>query len=369
MGPGPGPEGPAAALTDRAATVRVHNGVVVGIEVDPDAAAAGLRVSALRSLPGDAASGIPAGGHPAPGAVAGAADAFVDLSTALMADGVVVDLAPGAVISGPVVISHQLSGAGAAVGSRSIVRCGRNSQGSVVEEVVSSPELLLVLPVVELDLEEGSNLDYAGVQHLGAQAWQVAYQASRVGRDASLRSLSVALGGYYARMRTDSRLVGAGGSSRLLALYFGDGDQMHDFRTLQEHDAPKTTSDLLFKGAVKDRAHGVYSGLIRVRPGAAGTNAFQTNRNLVLSEGATAWSVPNLEIEDNDVRCSHASAVGPVDEEQLYYLESRGIPPDVAARLIVLGFFQDLLRGAPAAGMHEALRQLVAAKLRSGGGS
>ena len=115
---------------------------------------------------------------------------------------------------------------------------------------------------------------------------------------------------------------------------------MHDFRTMQDHAAPRTTSDLLFKGAVGDTANSVYTGLIRVRPGAAGTNAFQTNRNLVLSEGAHADSVPNLEIEENDVKCSHASAVGPVDEDQQYYLESRGVPTDVAERLIVLGLLR-----------------------------
>ena len=122
---------------------------------------------------------------------------------------------------------------------------------------------------------------------------------------------------------------------------------MHDFRTLQDHAAPATTTDLLFKGAVQDRGRSVYSGLIRVRPGARGTNAFQTNRNLVLSEGARADSVPNLEIDENDVGCSHASAVGPVDEEQRFYLESRGVPPEVADRLIVLGFFGEVLDRLP----------------------
>ena len=117
---------------------------------------------------------------------------------------------------------------------------------------------------------------------------------------------------------TDSVLEGPGGDSELLAAYFGSGDQMHDLRTVQHHAAPHTRSDLLFKGVVANKAHSVYSGLIRVEKGAKGTNAFQTNRNLVLSEGAQADSVPNLEIEDNDVRCSHASAVGPIDESQLF---------------------------------------------------
>jgi len=118
---------------------------------------------------------------------------------------------------------------------------------------------------------------------------------------------------------------------------------MLDFRTLQDHDAPNTRSDLLFKGAVEDQAHSVYSGLIRLRPTARKANASQTNRNLVLTEGAGAESIPNLEIEANDVRCGHAASVGPVDEETVFYLESRGIPRAEAERLIVTGFFQEVL--------------------------
>ena len=147
--------------------------------------------------------------------------------------------------------------------------------------------------------------------------------------------------------RTDARLEGRGASGNQLAAYFGEAQQMHDFRTLQDHAAPKTTSDLLFKGAVGGRSRSVYSGLIRVRKEAPGTTAFQTNRNLKLSEGTWADSVPNLEIDTNDVRCSHASAVGPVDSEQRFYLESRGVPPERAEELIVNGFFSEVLERLP----------------------
>src|SRR3954462_14147106 len=118
---------------------------------------------------------------------------------------------------------------------------------------------------------------------------------------------------------------------------------MLDFRTFQDHAAPDTTSNLLFKGAVGDSSRSVYTGLIHVRKNARGTNAFQTNRNIKLSDGAWAESVPNLEIENNDVHCSHASTVGPVDEDQRFYLESRGVPTEVAERLIVAGFFAEVL--------------------------
>jgi Fe-S cluster assembly protein SufD len=220
-----------------------------------------------------------------------------------------------------------------------------------------------VAQVTEIEVEPAANLRHLTVQELGPRVWHIAYAASRVGRDATLQAAAASLGGEYARMRTGSLLDGQGGTSNLLAVYFGDEHQMHDFRTLQDHDAPKTTSDLLFKGAVEDEAHAVYSGLIRVRKGAKGTNAFQTNRNLVLSDGAHADSVPNLEILENDVRCSHASAVGPIDADQRYYLESRGVPPQVAERLIVLGFFDDILERTPVEGLRPLLRAAVATKL------
>jgi Fe-S cluster assembly protein SufD len=177
--------------------------------------------------------------------------------------------------------------------------------------------------------------------------WQLGLQSSRVDRDASLISASISFGGHYARVRTDSAVVGRGASSKLLAASFAYGRQMHDFRTVQAHQAPKTTSELLFKSVVANQSQSVYSGMIRVDKGAAGSVARQTNRNLVLGEGAHADSVPNLEIEEHDVSCTHASAVGPIDEEQRFYLESRGVPTEVAERLIVLGFLDEVLVSIP----------------------
>jgi Fe-S cluster assembly protein SufD len=173
----------------------------------------------------------------------------------------------------------------------------------------------------------------------------------------------VALGGDYARLRIDSVLDGKGASGEMLAVYFGEGTQMHDVRTLQDHVAPNTTSNLLFKGVVQGTSHAVWSGLIHIGKEAAGVNAFQTNRNVKLSDGAWAESVPNLEIENNDVHCSHASAVGPVDPDSLFYLESRGVPPAAAERLIVMGFFEEVLQKLPVPGMVAPLRAEVARKL------
>ena len=148
-----------------------------------------------------------------------------------------------------------------------------------------------------------------------------------------------------------------------MAIYFGEADQTLDFRTYQDHVAPDTTSNLLYKGVVAGESRSVYTGLIRVRPDARGTNAFQTNRNLKLSDAAWAESVPNLEIENNDVKCSHASTVSPVDEEQRFYLEARGVPTAEAERLIVAGFLGEVLESVPVQSAVPALRSAIAAKL------
>jgi Fe-S cluster assembly protein SufD len=189
-----------------------------------------------------------------------------------------------------------------------------------------------------------------------------------VGQEATLRVGHAALGGDYARVRFDCRLEGRGATGDLAALYFGDGDQMHDLRTYQQHLAPDTTSDLLFKGALDDRAHAVYTGLIRIGKNGRGSQATQTNRIVKLSPDAWAESVPNLEIEHNDVKCSHASAVGPIDADQRFYLESRGVPPEAAERLVVNGFFEEVLEtfsaaGAGTAPVVEHLRRLIVDKL------
>ena len=197
---------------------------------------------------------------------------------------------------------------------------------------------------------------------------QIARVVGTVGQEATLRIGHAALGGDYARMRFDCRLEGRGATGDLAALYFGDGDQMHDLRTYQQHLAPDTTSDLLFKGALDDRAHAVYTGLIRIGTNGRGSKATQTNRIVKLSPDAWAESVPNLEIDHNDVKCSHASAVGPIDADQRFYLESRGVPPEAAERLVVNGFFEEVLdtfavSGSGVAPVIQHLRGLIVAKL------
>ena len=344
---------------ERAALVVVHNGRPARVEVDPALAARGLVVADVADL----ADGDDLLGRSA------VVDAFTELNTAFLPGATVIRIPPGMEVDRPIVVVHHLDGDGIASFSRTIVAAGEASEVTVIEHQASADVAAFSDPVVELDVADSARLRYLNVQDLGARVFQVGYQSSRVGRDATLRSSVVALGGDYARVRTDSRIDGKGGTSYLTAVYFADGRRMHDFRTVQDHAAPSTTSDLLFKGAVSDEARSVYSGLIRVRKEARGTNAYQTNRNLVLSEGAGAESVPNLEIETNDVVCSHASAVGPIDEEQRYYLESRGIPPEVAERLIVLGFFAEVLDRLPISEEVTGLRATLVRRLAERAGA
>jgi Fe-S cluster assembly protein SufD len=270
----------------------------------------------------------------------------------------------GHTASAPIVVTHAVDGAGTAAFPRLVIDAADDSEVTVVERFTSRAGAdVLVVPVLQVRAGPAARVRYLGVNELADTAWQIGHQQAIGDKDSTTTLATVALGGHYARVRTEARLVGAGGSTRQVALYFAGGQQMHDFRTIQDHDAPHTTSDLLFKGAVQDESRSVYTGLIKVRKHARGTVAFQTNRNLTLSDGAWAESVPNLEIETNDVRCSHASTVGPIDADQRFYLESRGIPTSIAERLIVLGFFDEVLDQLPVGSLAEPLRRRVSAKL------
>jgi Fe-S cluster assembly protein SufD len=278
-------------------------------------------------------------------------DVFAALNAERCTDPVLLHVPAGVEIPAPFVVIDWLETEAAAVFPRLAVRLGAGAGATVVEWHGSADVHALACPVTDLAVEQGAHLGQVTVQHRGQRVWQIAAQGSTVGQQASLVAAQIGLGGDYARTRTDCRLEGRGASGKLLAAYFGEGTQTLDFRTFQDHLAPDTTSNLLFKGAVGGSSRSVYTGLIHVGKHARGTNAFQTNRNLKLSEHAWAESVPNLEIENNDVRCSHASTVGPVDEEQRFYLESRGVPTAVADRLIVSGFFDEVLSQLPVSGV------------------
>lgn len=290
-----------------------------------------------------------------------APDLFADLNAAFF-DPVVVGVPAGTVIEQPIVIERSVTDG--ATFPRLIVDVGEDAEVTVVERLSSSVDAeALVVPVVHVRAGRAARVKYLGVNELSERAWQIGHLQAEGDADSNTTLSTVVLGGHYARLRTEARIVGRGGSTKQIALYFAGGEQMHDFRTIQDHAAPHTTSDLLFKGAVQNVAASVYTGLIKIRPDARGAVAFQTNRNLTLGAGAWAESVPNLDIKCNDVRCSHASTVGPIDDEQRFYLESRGVPTHIAERLIVLGFFDEVISQLPLPALAAELRARVADKL------
>jgi len=295
-------------------------------------------------------------------------DAFAEINaihcSGAHSDIITVKTERGRSYASPVVITRTLSVSGVLAAPRLVIDAAENSEITVVEHFLSSDDISsLIAPVVEIRAAQSARVTYVAINELGRSTWLIGYQRASADRDATVSASTVALGGDYSRVRAGVRLVGKGASAKQVALYFADGNQMHDFRTLQDHAAPRTHSDLLFKGAVRDTAKSVYTGLIKIRENADKSEAFQTNRSLTLSSGAWAESVPNLEIETNDVKCSHASTVGPIDDDQRFYLESRGIRPEIAERLVVFGFFADVIDRLPAAAQPDALRDKVGIKL------
>ncbi len=360
--PAPRYQGPDAVIGDTgrwAGHVVCQNGFLVKAVLDEALASKGVALADLAAHP-EAQQWL--------GTCSDASrDPFVDLHDAFLAGGAFIRVPDGVVVDRPFLVKHESRGNGLASFPHTLVVAGADAEVSVLERFDSfdDDEEHLTVPVTELVVGDASRVSYLALQDQGQHVWQIALQRAQVGQDATLRTSAVALGGDYARLRTEALLAGPGGSSEMVAVYFANESQMLDFRTLQDHAAHHTTSDLLFKGAVEDEARSVYSGLVHLRESAQRARAAQTNRNLVLSEGAAAWSIPNLEIEANDVKCSHASAVGPIDLDQLYYLESRGVPPEVAERLIVFGFFEDVIARLPLSDLAGPLRSAVARKFEA----
>jgi Fe-S cluster assembly protein SufD len=340
------------AITDRAALVVIVDGWLSSVKVGEAAAAAGVTIAVadderrLLEVPDP--------------------DALTDLHDAFVGDVVVVTVPKGVVVDGPIVVVQVSSAGGAASFPHVVVDAGEQSEVTLVDLWSTAGEgTSFVSPVVEVQADQAANVRYVGVQDFGPDVWSTGHLLLSPGRDATTNAWVAALGGKYARLYFAAQLDGQAASADVAGVYFGEDDQEHDFRSLQDHAASRTVSNLLLKGAVVDEAHAVYTGMIRVHEGAKATESFLANRNLVLSDGAYVDSVPNLEIvNENDIKsCGHAAATGPVDPEHVFYLESRGVPTDVAERLIVFGFFEDVIQGIPVDGVRDPLRAAIARKL------
>lgn len=269
---------------------------------------------------------------------------FLALHGAFRIGGSFVHVPDGVELQLPLQALTYVDADNAAVFPHTLIVVGANASVTFIDRYVS-PDLTRAFSdaVTEIVVGDGARVRYASIQDWGHGVTHLGVQRARVGRDAEIRTLAIGFGADLARAEAETVLAEPGGSSEMLGIFFADGDQHFDHRTLQDHVAPNCRSDLLYKGALRDRSRAVYSGWVHVGPDAQKTDAMQTSRNIVLSEHAKADAIPNLEIEANDVRCGHAASVGPVDDEAVFYLQSRGISREDAERLIVTGFFQDVL--------------------------
>ncbi len=275
-----------------------------------------------------------------------ASDAFSLLNAAVTPGVTTITVRSGVEVLGPLVIACAAGATASFPRVHVVVEPGARA---VVIEAYEGGHESLVDMVGEYDIGAGAALTLVAYQRLDHSAWHIARTTARLDRDARLNHAVVGLGARYDRSRNDAVMLGSGAENVLRTTFFGSGDQVHDFRTRQYHVAARTRSTLLSKGAVADEARSVYTGLIEIEHGARRTDARQTNHNLLLSPQAHADSVPNLEIRENDVVCAHASSVGPLDEIQRWYLESRGVPRREAQRLMIRGFFLEMLDALPPA--------------------
>lgn len=294
---------------------------------------------------------------------------FAALNAALWNDGIFLYVPRGVKLDVPVRVTRWFSESGVAYFSRTLIVAETASQVSYVDEVLSDDfeAQTLTSSAVEVIAQEGAQVQYVAVQRLGRGGFYQAVQRTLAQRDARLDTLNVALGGTTTRVDLNARLLGPGANSDMLGLYFGDEDQHFDFNTSQDHVADNAGSDLLYKGALDGSSRAVFRGIIRVHKGAQKTDAYQKNRNLLLSPRARADSLPNLEIEADDVKCSHGATVGQLDEEAKFYLMSRGLRRTAAERLVVLGFLGEVLAKLPLGGVGTKVSRVIEQKLANHG--
>jgi Fe-S cluster assembly protein SufD len=292
-------------------------------------------------------------------------DKFAAHNAAAWEHGLLVEVPAGVELERPLYVRVTNAAEQGSLFWRLLVVAGEGSRFSLVEEYASaSPELSSYFNgVTELFVEQAAKLEYVSLQNLSQETWHFASHHARVERDAELDWVSGGFGSKKGKVRIQNDLAGPGATSRVTGAYFADGEQHLDYDTFQEHIAPNTESDFAFKGALRDHATAVWRGMIRVEEDAQKTNAYQECRNLMLSPTTHAVPIPGLEILANDVRCTHGATVGRVDREQLFYLMARGLPRPEAERLIVRGFFQDVLDRIELEPVREAVTSALEARI------
>ena len=295
------------------------------------------------------------------------AQKFAALHAAHASAGVLIHVPKNVELELPFVSFHWLDGDESSVFPHTLIVAGENSKVTVVDFLASTNEegVGLACGLNDLLVGPGAKVDYVCLQQWGKQVTSFQLNSTRVEKDGEARSLFVNLGAAYARQESRSTMAGSGARSEMLGLSVGSDRQEFDQRTLQCHDVPNTWSDLLYKNALDDRSKSIFKGLIRVAPGAAKTDAYQNNRNLLLNPEAEADSMPGLEILNDDVRCTHGATTGQIDQDQLFYLMARGIDPRTGAQLLAYGFFEEVIARLPEKKIGEAVRSAVAEKFVS----
>ncbi|MCI0634268.1 MAG: Fe-S cluster assembly protein SufD [Actinobacteria bacterium] len=293
---------------------------------------------------------------------------FTALHAAFRTGGTLLYVPRDARIALPVQTLTWIDAEDAAIFPRTLLVADEGAEVTFIDRY-ASPALGRALSdaVVEIHAGPSSRVRYIALQEYGEGVTHLSVLRATVGRDANLKTLGVAFGASLARAEVEALLAEDGATSEMLGVYFGDGDQHIDHRSIQDHVGSRSSSDLLYKGAMRDRSNAIYTGTVIIEKGAHACDAYQTNRNILLSEHARAHSVPNLEILTNDpTRCGHAASVGPVSDDELFYLMSRGIPAKEAERLIVFGFFAEVLDRVEIPEIREGLERAISDELERG---
>jgi Fe-S cluster assembly protein SufD len=293
-------------------------------------------------------------------------DKFAALHEAFLEDGAFIYVPRGVEAALPVGVFHYVSGAGAAVFPHTLVVAEDNAKITIADFFRSEKtgETQFACGGHDLYAGHGAQVTYIAMQDWSRETLSFQFNATVARRDAKVLSLNLHAGARQARHESFSQLSAPGAHSEMLALTVAHGTQEFDQRTLQIHQAPNTSSNLLYKNALLDSAKTIFSGLIVVDPDAQKTDAYQSNRNLMLSDEAEANSLPGLEIQANDVRCTHGATSARIDREQEFYLEARGIPPAQAQELLVFGFFEEVLGRIENPQLHDTLTDIIRAKFK-----
>jgi Fe-S cluster assembly protein SufD len=299
------------------------------------------------------------------GTVVGGDDPFVARNDRAWSGGVFVYVPRGKRLEAPALVTAVQSAAGTSLNWRTLIVLEEGAEAEVWEQYLSADPGLDALfnTVVELVVGANARLRYVCGQGLSEKSWIFGTQRAVVERDGSLDWVALGFGSARGKVRMETNLAGEGSHGKVTGAYAGHARQHLDFDTTQEHAAPNTVSDLAFRGVLTDRSNAVWRGMIRVDPGAQQTDAFQESRNLLLSKRAHADAIPGLEIEANDVRCTHAAAIAQIDPEQVFYLMSRGIPRGTATRLVIEGFLAELVERFEEGPVREQLTDALLSRL------